>query len=65
MQGRLRRFAAECDWEQYPTPKNLAMALTLEPPEILELLQWFHELSSPRNISSTEPASKQLQTWSD
>jgi len=36
----LRRFAAERDWEQFHTPKNLAIALSVEASELLELFQW-------------------------
>jgi dCTP diphosphatase len=36
----LRRFAAERDWEQFHTPKNLAMALNVEAGELLEHFQW-------------------------
>ena len=28
LQGQLREFAAERDWEQFHSPKNLVMALT-------------------------------------
>jgi NTP pyrophosphatase (non-canonical NTP hydrolase) len=38
--GRLRRFAQERDWEQFHTPKNLAMALAGEVGELLAELQW-------------------------
>jgi NTP pyrophosphatase (non-canonical NTP hydrolase) len=37
---RLGRFAAERDWEQFHTPKNLAMALAGEAGELLAELQW-------------------------
>jgi dCTP diphosphatase len=37
---RLRTFAQERDWEQFHTPKNLAMALSVESGELLELFQW-------------------------
>lgn len=30
LQLRLRRFAAERGWQPYQTPKNLAMAMTVE-----------------------------------
>lgn len=40
LQERLRAFAAERDWEQFHTPKNLAMALIGEAAEIVELFQW-------------------------
>jgi len=36
----LSEFARERDWEQFHTPKNLAMALAVEVAEIMELFQW-------------------------
>jgi len=38
--GRIRAFAHERDWEQFHTPKNLAMALAGEVGELLAELQW-------------------------
>lgn len=35
-----RAFAAERDWQQFHTPKNLAMALTVEVAELAEHFQW-------------------------
>ena len=35
-----RAFAAERDWEQFHTPKNLAMALAAEAGELLEPFLW-------------------------
>lgn len=37
---RLREFARVRDWEQFHTPKNLAMALAGEVGELLAELQW-------------------------
>ncbi|WP_307796975.1 nucleotide pyrophosphohydrolase [Actinomadura barringtoniae] len=37
---RLREFATERDWEQFHTPKNLAMALAGEAGELLAEFQW-------------------------
>ncbi len=37
---KLREFARERDWDQFHTPKNLAMALSVEVSEIVELFQW-------------------------
>ena len=37
---RLQAFAQERDWEQFHTPKNLAIALSVEAGELLELFQW-------------------------
>lgn len=36
----LREFVAERDWDQFHTPKNLAMALSVEAAELLEHFQW-------------------------
>jgi NTP pyrophosphatase (non-canonical NTP hydrolase) len=37
---RLRAFIAERDWEQFHSPKNLAMALIVEAGELVEHFQW-------------------------
>ena len=37
---RVRTFAQERNWEQFHTPKNLAMALAGEVGELLAELQW-------------------------
>jgi len=42
----LRRFAAERDWDQFHSPKNLAMALSVEAAELLERFQWMTEEAS-------------------
>jgi dCTP diphosphatase len=36
----LRSFAAERDWDQFHTPKNLATSISVEAAELLELFQW-------------------------
>ena len=40
LQGRLRDFADARDWGRFHTPKNLAMALSVEAGELVELYQW-------------------------
>jgi dCTP diphosphatase len=40
IQNRLREFAGERDWDQFHTPKNLAMALSGEAGELLAEFQW-------------------------
>jgi NTP pyrophosphatase (non-canonical NTP hydrolase) len=51
----LRRFAAERDWEQFHSPKNLAAALTVEAAELLEHFQWLTEEQS-RNLPTEKRA---------
>ena len=36
----MRSFAAERDWDQFHTPKNLATSISVEAAELLELFQW-------------------------
>ena len=36
----LRTFATERDWDQFHSPKNLAIAISTEAAELLELFQW-------------------------
>lgn len=47
--SELRVFAEERDWEQFHSPKNLAMALSVEVAEIVEIFQWLTQDQS-RNL---------------
>lgn len=40
LQRRLAEFAAVRRWQPYHTPKNLAVALSVEASELLEIFQW-------------------------
>ncbi|HET9693985.1 MAG TPA: nucleotide pyrophosphohydrolase [Steroidobacteraceae bacterium] len=44
--SRLADFARERDWDQFHSPKNLAMALAGEVGELLEHFQWLTEAQS-------------------
>ena len=46
---KLREFAAERDWDQFHSPKNLSMALAVEVAEIIEHFQWLTQEES-RNL---------------
>ena len=48
LRDALRRFAAAREWQQFHTPKNLAMALTVEAAELLEHFQWLTAEQSTR-----------------
>jgi dCTP diphosphatase len=37
---RLTKFAEDRDWNQYHSPKNLAISLAIEASELLEIFQW-------------------------
>ncbi len=40
----LNNFAKVRDWEQFHTPKNLSVALSVEASELLELFQWLTDV---------------------
>ncbi|MDA8942267.1 nucleotide pyrophosphohydrolase [bacterium] len=51
IQSKLEKFAVERDWEQFHTPKNLAMALSVEASELVEVFQW---LKAEESISPNQ-----------
>ena len=46
LRNQLRTFAADRDWDQFNSPKNLAAALAVEAAELLEHFQWLTEAES-------------------
>jgi dCTP diphosphatase len=46
LQSALRQFASDRDWGQFHSPKNLAIALSVECAELLEHFQWLSEEQS-------------------
>lgn len=56
LRDALRKFTAERDWQQFHTPKNLAMALAVEAAELLEHFQWLTADESTRLDARTRRA---------
>jgi NTP pyrophosphatase (non-canonical NTP hydrolase) len=46
LQQRVAAFAAAREWEPFHSPKNLAMALSVEAAEVVEEFQWLTEEQS-------------------
>jgi dCTP diphosphatase len=46
LQQRLAAFAAAREWQPFHSPKNLAMALSVEAAELVEEFQWLTEEQS-------------------
>jgi dCTP diphosphatase len=59
LHSAIRDFAGERDWDQFHSPKNLAMALGAEAGELLEQFQWLTELES------SDPDPKRRQAIAD
>lgn len=55
LRNAIKVFIQERDWEQFHSPKNLAMALSVEASEIVEHFQWLTEEQSrvlpPRKLA--------------
>lgn len=40
---KIKNFVKARDWDQFHSPKNLAMALSVEASELVEIFQWLKE----------------------
>lgn len=43
---KIKQFVEERDWDRFHSPKNLAMALSVEVAEVVEHFQWLSEAES-------------------
>ncbi|MCO4792251.1 MAG: nucleotide pyrophosphohydrolase [Bacteriovoracaceae bacterium] len=56
---RMAEFSKERDWDQFHTPKNLSMALSVECAELMEHFQWLsNEAASELTNESLENIKK-------
>jgi dCTP diphosphatase len=55
--AEVREFAVSRDWEQFHTPKNLAMAIAGEAGELVAEFQWLKEEESLKEALSAEKLS--------
>lgn len=51
IQTIIKEFSTKRDWEKFHNPKNLAMALSIEASELLEIFQWL-DLEQAQNLSA-------------
>jgi len=62
--GALRKaiaqFIRERDWEQFHSPKNLSMAVSIEAAELMELFQWM-EVDEARRKSRLPRLRKKIE----
>jgi NTP pyrophosphatase (non-canonical NTP hydrolase) len=50
LKGRVETFVRERNWERYHRPKDIAIALSVEASELLDIFKWKNSLSDPTNI---------------
>jgi NTP pyrophosphatase (non-canonical NTP hydrolase) len=55
---QLREFASAREWDQFHTPKNLAMALAGEVGELVAELQWLTPEEAARVMADPEAAAR-------
>ena len=60
-----RTFSKERDWDQFHTPKNLVMALSVEASELCEIFQWLNEKESEAIMTDPKSAKKVRDELSD
>ena len=58
-------FVGERDWHQFHTPKNLAMALSIEAAELMEHFQWIDGAASRRIADEPEKLSEVADELAD
>ena len=46
---KILKFQKERDWKQFHSPKNLAISLSIEASEVLELFQWTKDNKLPED----------------
>jgi len=46
LRQKLKEFVSERDWDQFHSPKNLAMGLNIESAELLEIFLWMRDEES-------------------
>jgi len=55
-----RKFSKDRNWDQFHTPKNLAIALNVEASELLEIFQWLKDEESVQ-VMQEENRSTQIK----
>lgn len=55
LRDRLAEFVEARDWAQFHTPKNLAMCLSVEASELVELYMWTREGPGPHPPGASAP----------
>ena len=67
IKAQLQKFADDRDWDQFHSPKNLSMALSVEASELVECFQWLTEAQSqnlsPEQLSAVKDEMADVQIY--
>jgi len=61
LKEKLRHFTRRRDWEKFETPKDLAIAISVEAGELLEMFQWLKE-SDMKSIKENEQVRERIKS---
>ena len=62
---QLREFVSARDWDQFHTPKNLAMALSAEVGELVAEMQWLTPAETARVMDDPQAAARMRSELAD
>lgn len=54
LQAAVARFRDEREWKQFHSPKDLALSLSIEAAELLQLVQWKGEAATRAELASPQ-----------
>ncbi|NCB01095.1 MAG: nucleotide pyrophosphohydrolase [Spirochaetia bacterium] len=60
IQKKMDKFVSEREWDDYHTPKNLAIALSVEASELLEHFQW-RDNESSNEVRGNDPLMNKIK----
>ena len=60
LKTKVRKFVRERDWEKYHTPKDLAIAISIEANELLEIFQWMRD-SESENVKENKQMMERIE----
>ena len=62
IQTKLAKFAKDRDWDQFHSPKNLSMALSVEVAELVEIFQWMEtgDLSEIKSLDKMKNVEEEI-----
>ncbi len=61
LKQRIKRFVKERDWEQFHTPKNLSMSLSVEAAELMEHFQWINTVEEAVKILKNKQKRSEIE----
>lgn len=65
LRAAVARFVRKRNWEQFHTPKNLAMSIAIEAAELMEHFQWLNPEETSQLLASPDNKSRVADELAD